>query len=105
MTRPGEEKRAWHLLPLPMLAPVVDVMQAGARKHSPFGWQTVPGARVQYHDALVRHLERYDAGERADAEDGLPTLAHLVADALILLWHDQRGAPEPELRALDDEAP
>lgn len=88
MTKPGERKRAWHLLPLEIVGIVVDVFQVGAEKHEPFGWQKVPDARVQYSDALMRHWERYTSGERVDLDDGLPTLAHVIADAIILLWHD-----------------
>lgn len=102
MNRPGEAKRAWHLLPLPMLEEVVDVFQAGAAKHSPFGWQTVPDAETQYADALMRHLAAYQAGETADPDDGKHPLAHLVADALILLWHEGRGAPAAELLDRDE---
>lgn len=103
MNRPGEAKRAWHLLPLPMLEDVVDVFQAGAAKHSPFGWQTVPDAKTQYADALIRHMAAYQRGELSDPDDGKHPLAHLIADALILLWHEDGGAQEPELLLREEE--
>jgi len=105
VTRPGEAKRAWHLLPLSMVEEVVDVFQAGAVKHSPFGWQTVPDAKTQYHDALMRHLADYERGEVSDLDDGRHPLAHLIADALILLWHENRGAPAAELLERDNRMP
>lgn len=97
-------KRAWHLLPLSLVGLVVDVLQDGDKGRGDFGWQE--RALLEHEDALIRHIERRQAGQLYD-ESGHLTSAHIAARALMLLWHDafRRGAPEPELRALDDEAP
>ena len=86
-------KRAWHLLPLEIVALVVDVFQEGAKKpgRTEDGWQTVPNGRQEYEDALMRHWERYRSGETADPDDGKHPLAHLLADGIILLWYAVHG--------------
>lgn len=94
MIRPGHRadsgKLAWHLLPLRLLTPVVRVMMFGARKHSPFGWQTIPDAETQYLDAALRHIEAYQAGAERDGETGEHPLAHAICDLIICLWHAGR---------------
>lgn len=89
MNEPGKSKRAWHLLPLDIIEIVVDVFQDGAKKpgRTEYGWKTVPGAVVEYSDALMRHWAAYQRGETADPDDGRHPLAHLLADGIILLWH------------------
>jgi len=67
LIRPGENKRQWHLLPLDVIEIVVDVFQAGAEKHAPFGWKRVEDWRVQYEDALMRHWAAYKRGETWEA--------------------------------------
>lgn len=96
-------KRAWHLLPLALVAPVVDVLQDGAAGRGEFGWQDRDP--VEHEEALIRHLERRQSGQLVD-ESGHLAAAHIAARALMLLWHDQRaqGAPEPELRRLEDRS-
>ena len=89
MTRPGETKLKWHLFPMEEAEIVAEVFHKGAEKHQPFGWQTIPDAHTQYSDALMRHWVAYCKGEKTDPDDGLPALAHLIADAFILLWHDR----------------
>lgn len=104
MTRPGEEKRAWHLLPLRLVGLVVDVLQDCAAGRGEFGWQTRDP--VEHEEAIIRHLDRRQAGQLRDRSGHLAS-AHIAARALMLLWHDAfvPGASESELRALDERAP
>lgn len=79
-------KRRWSLLPLVALGLVVDVLEFGARKYAPDGWRSVSNARTRYYDAAMRHLTEWWTGnETADAESGLPHLAHAACCVLFLL--------------------
>lgn len=83
-------KPQWSLVPMGAMADVVAVFTLGARKYAPTGWRTVPNARIRYLDAAFRHLVAVARGEVLDSETGKPHLAHLAADALILLDIDQQ---------------
>lgn len=81
-------KRRYSLLPTEALGLVADVLTRAAVKHDPPG-SIRPGyyerATGPYLDALYRHMEEYRAGNWIDPEYGLPHLAHVGANALILL--------------------
>ena len=73
------------LLPWSALQPVIDVLEFGAKKYSAGGWKKVSPER--YREALLRHAMAYaEDPEGADADSGLPHLAHLACNALFLLW-------------------
>jgi hypothetical protein len=90
------EKPRWELLPLSIIEGAVKVFGAGAVKYTDHGWQTVPRAPERYFAALMRHLTRWQAGERFDPEDGLPHLDHALCDLIIMAWHDRRGWTEKQ---------
>lgn len=71
------------LLPWAALQAVADVMTVGAETHGDGGWRLAPARK--YEDALLRHVMAFAAGEREDADAGSATLAHIAANALILL--------------------
>ncbi len=81
-------KREWSLLPLSIVGYIADVFTFGAKEYSECGWQTVPNAKKRYYDALMRHIEKYQNGERQDKKSKLPTLAHAACCIIILMWHD-----------------
>jgi DNA-directed RNA polymerase subunit RPC12/RpoP len=88
-------KRRWDLLPWRALGLVADVLTVGAAKHGDDGWRTLPNARRRYYAATLRHLTAWWEGEALDHDDGLPHMAHAIADALLLLALDLRAPAEP----------
>lgn len=72
------------VLPWETLWEIIRVFEVGARKYSVHGWKTVPNAQAVYKRALYRHVIRYASGEKSD-EEGLPHLACIAANAMILL--------------------
>lgn len=106
-----EDKPRWDLLPMDEAEDIVRVLTFGAKKYAPNNWKHVPGARWRYIAAGFRHLVARARGEMLDPESGLPHTAHAGCCLLFLAWFDRHpevgrddGAPERELRALDDLA-
>lgn len=58
-----DNKPRWELLPLNLLAHVVDVYTAGAKKYGPNQWQNLPDGYDRYKAALFRHLIAFESGE------------------------------------------
>jgi hypothetical protein len=79
------------LFPWKAINPVLRVLEFGAKKYKPHGWQGVEAER--YVDALQRHVIEWSDRVRTegilclDHESGLPTLAHIACNALFLLAH------------------
>jgi len=89
-------KRRWDLIPWRALGLVADALTLGASKHGDDGWRTLPNARRRYYAATLRHLTAWWDGDAIDHDDGLPHMAHAIADALLLLALDLRAStPEP----------
>ena len=84
-------KLRYSLLPEGSVTSIVQVLEYGAVKYQPNGWQTVPDARVRYYDALMRHLSAWYAGELHDSESGLPHMSHVLCNAAFLFWLDNQG--------------
>jgi hypothetical protein len=81
----GREKIQYHLLPTHVLQTVAEVMRGGAKKYGEYNWRGAKVSATVYTDAAQRHLNAYLQGEEYDPESKLPHLAHLIANALILL--------------------
>lgn len=78
-------KTRWSLIPFKALEPVVRVLNHGATtKYSANNWKYVT-PKSYYLDAIVRHWVQY-LHEEFDADTGESHLAHLICDALFLLW-------------------
>lgn len=90
----------WLFAPLwKPLEQVVRVLEHGVVKYSVHNWQCVKdpdGTHPihRYSDAVQRHAIDYQEGKRFDKDSGLPVLAHLVCDALFLLWFDLEAQSE-----------
>ena len=85
------EKTRLDLLPPVSLELVGQVLTHGAKKYSPQNWRHVEGWRWRYTAAALRHLVAWMRGERADAESGLPHLAHALCCLMFLLELDEGG--------------
>lgn len=100
-------------MPWKALEEVVKVLEFGDRKYTKLdangnvverganNWKKVDPEL--YKDALVRHALSYVAGEKVDPDSGLPALAHLICDALFLIWFDLRegqSSPSPAVETI-----
>jgi hypothetical protein len=57
------------------------------KKPAPYGrnsWREVPEGTRRYMAALQRHIGDFQEGVRIDDDSGLPTVAHIACDALIV---------------------
>lgn len=67
------------------------VFEFGARKYSAFNWREKPIPTNIYLDAMQRHLDEYATGVDLAEDSGLPHLAHIAANCLILLDAEHCG--------------
>ena len=74
------------LMPAPALIATSRVLTSGAKKYSPDNWKYVDGAEQRYQDALWRHLLAYSNGEPVDPETGESHMAHIICNAMFLLY-------------------
>ena len=84
------DKPRFSLLPLKQVWDIVAVLEFGAKKYTPCGWQKVPDAENRYFDAAMRHLCAWRSGEKRDPETNLPHLAHAACCLLFLMWGDDQ---------------
>ena len=82
-------KPRWSLLPADTIPEVIEVLEFGAVKYSVNNWQHVPDARTRYYDAMMRHIEAWWRGEKADPDSGKPHLAHACCCILFLMAFDK----------------
>lgn len=85
-----DNKPRWDLLPLDLIAKVVDVYTAGAKKYGDNTWQGLDNGYARYKAALFRHLIAYENGELIDKEIGCEHLAQVVWNALAMLYFSSK---------------
>ena len=79
-------KLMWHLLPLSLLKPVIEIFQYGLMKYGKEGsWATLDNGYIRYRDAFFRHLEAHESGRQIDDESKHPHIAHCAWNALAML--------------------
>lgn len=91
-----QAKPRFSLIPNGTLMPVVRVLEMGARKYAVENWKHVPDARTRYFDALHRHVDAWQQGERFDSESGESHLAHAICCLMFMMWLDQNECERPE---------
>lgn len=85
-------KIRWELVPLDLIEWVAKVYTFGATKYKAYSWQhigkTEDGTNEfqRYKAALLRHLVAHEKGEFLDPESGLPHLAHVLWNAIAMLY-------------------
>lgn len=77
-----------NLLPITELKDVIRVFEYGVEKYSKDNWKHVKEPIEEYSNALSRHLLDYLEGEKKASDSNLPHLAHICANALILMWFE-----------------
>ena len=82
-----KEKLMWHLLPLSLIKPVVEIFQYGLKKYGKEGsWALLDNGYIRYRDAFFRHLEAHESGQEIDEESNHPHIAHCAWNALAMMW-------------------
>ena len=81
-------KQMWDLLPLNLVVWVVRVLTFGALKYGANTWQKVDDPVNRYYVAMMRHIEAWQSGEKIDPDSGLPHLAHVMCNAMFLMWFE-----------------
>ena len=72
------------------------VMKQGADTYGAYNWCDHPMKATIYYNAILRHLNAWWAGEDLDPKSGLPHMAHVRANAGILIDQQETG------RMIDD---
>lgn len=81
-------KARWDLVPWTTIAAVVRVLTHGAEEYGANNWITVPDAKSRYFAALHRHLYDYARCRHVDPDTGEHPLAHVICNAMFLLWFE-----------------
>lgn len=81
----GQAKPSLGLLPGAAQVAIAEVLALGKAKYGDANWRVDPVSYSTYHNALLRHLIKAWEGEEMDPESGQPHLAHVAANAMILL--------------------
>lgn len=69
------------------------VLDYGAQKYEPRGWQTVNP--IRYRNAMLRHdRDFFVSGDHTDFESGLHHLAHDICNRLFYLWFVMQENPD-----------
>ncbi|HCV3101330.1 dATP/dGTP diphosphohydrolase domain-containing protein [Acinetobacter baumannii] len=90
-------KPRFSLIPKGSLAPVINVLEFGARKYSEDNWRKVANAETRYFDAAHRHLNAWWDGQTVDPETGESHLAHAVSCLLFILALEQEKSVPHEI--------
>ena len=85
-TKSDGGKLDYSLIPPETTRALVEVLMAGNRKYQRDNWKLVDNFDNRYYSAMMRHMEAWRSGEKADQEDGLSHLAHAMACVMFLLW-------------------
>ena len=83
-----DDKLLWSLIPWGPMHEVAKVLTDGANKYTADNWKKVDADR--YREALLRHTLTYQGGEINDPDSKSHHLAHVVANALIIMWHESQ---------------
>ena len=83
-----DSKLRFDLVPTKEFIEVVKVLTKGAEKYDDNNWQKVPNGENRYYAALQRHANSYRMGNKIDKDSGIHAMAHVICNALFLMWLD-----------------
>lgn len=98
-------KARWDLVPWEQFKEVVDILTFGSMKYEDNNWKYVKGGRERYFRAMISHAMDYriavETGqpelkndplvdEHGNAGSGKSHLAHVICNALFLMWFDNQ---------------
>jgi len=81
----GSKKCPLHLIPVAAMEETAYVHQLGSNKYGAMNWRATGVSANTYIAAILRHLNAYREGEDLDPESGRSHIAHIAANANILL--------------------
>jgi len=89
------DKRQWWYMDSfwPDLEEVVEVLEIGDTKYPAedgSNWKRLDNPQKRFNDALFRHMKEYRTGNKIDSETGKSHLAHLITNALFLMYFDRQ---------------
>jgi len=87
----GLKKAPLRLVPGVALLYLSRAMGLGAKKYGAWNWRESKPRATVYYEAILRHLFAALDGQDNDEESGLPHLAHILANAAILLDAEATG--------------
>jgi len=84
-----EGKQKWHALPLALLEPLADCLNAGVKKYAKFNClQPFDDPDERFYDGVMRHLEECQLDPLAiDEETGCYHAAQIAFNTLMRLYH------------------
>ena len=92
MIKHDSGKQRWDFLPFDALNEVVKVYTWGheVKGYGPDNWKTVE-PRDRYFAALMRHIHEWREGNKKDHESKIWIMAHVIFNAMCLLWFDMKS--------------
>jgi Domain of unknown function (DUF5664) len=81
----GSKKCPLHLIPASAMEETAYVHKLGSDKYGEFNWRKTGVSANTYIAAIMRHLNAFREGEDLDPESGRSHIAHIAANANILL--------------------
>ncbi len=81
----------------PDLEEVVSVLEYGDTKYPAedgSNWKRLEDPEKRFKDALFRHMKEHRLGNKIDPETGKSHLAHLITNALFLMYFDRQTNTE-----------
>lgn len=91
-----KDKLRWDLLPIDMIEKVVEVLTLGSVKYGDNNWQLVANGNERYYAAIMRHLVEWRKGNRLDNESGIDHMAHVICNAIFLMYFDDKKYSKSE---------
>ena len=87
-------KARWDLVEFEELDKMVGVLTLGAQKYEEDNWKKVDNPKERYFSALMRHVSAWKRGEVVDEDDGLSHMAHVMANAMFLMYFEEKDREE-----------
>ena len=81
----GRAKCPMHLLPPVFMRQTAEALAHGASRYGAFNWRRAGINATTYVAAIMRHLTAWQDGEDNDPDSGLSHIAHIAANAAIVL--------------------
>ena len=84
----NEGKLQWSQMHYASMAPLIRVLEYGAKKYTKGNWQKGM-CPIAILECLQRHLAAIIDGETKDPESGLPHIGHVMANAMMYSYYTE----------------
>lgn len=89
--RAGRNKARLGLVPAVAFIYESEVMRQGSEQYGEYNWRDTEVNSAVYYDACMRHLLAYWEGQDIDPDSGMPHMAHVRANAGIIMDAEHHG--------------